>query len=658
MRAPSIAVALAVTAGLALAGVPLTPAGATAPPFTTLQPGQPAHLTETIPIQIVLLGFEPEDVTEAQFDPWLSEGGRPIERFPNDRGVHQELGLEYTYDYSFVRTDPVYEDAFFGFLTAIGVPQEERSGHNITFPQVLYNRQATRELDIVDNLSIDAVEVERWLLEHPAPGVDRERDTVVFINWWGRDDFRFHDYHLPAGHLATDTDADWSLDIRHPLTAWGGTSPLDEETGFGRESRTWFHDLSAGPDHVTGGWLLDTVYDRYQADPTREYRIPPIWEYGTADGMWPHEWIGEDLALITRFVATNFFFAPSPLYPLDLHGPRLPADIELDITVYDDDHPVPLDPPVLEQELEELVGPLAVEVSDGRLNGLTRRCLEAHSARLGNCRPQHASSYPDPLANLFLWAEGEQKRWRDGSADYEAAAFVFAGPDVRPYLGFADDNWTTGTQSATYVTFGPSTITRGYSPTDTLIHEYGHHFGMSHVHDGWDPEWQFSYSAKGGYLLHLTWLGNEVSTVMSYMDLNEDFSQFDFDNRHRWQAAAFLQSANTVAAQVLTSRRAAQAGPALTQADAAFTAAQAALDAHDYPTAEAQASVGYWLVRQAADTARVTVTATDDGWRILPPGQRTGQRQPGPDPTVDPAEGAAVLEPYLPPELAALDAQR
>lgn len=652
MRAPSSVVALAVTAGLALAGVPLAAAGAVPPAYATLQPGRPAHLTETIPIQVVLLGYEPEDVTEDQFDPWLSSGSRPLVRNIEYRGGHEELGLEYTYDYTFVRTDTAYEDAFFGFLSSIGVPQEQVNGRDVSYAQFLYNLQQTRSLDVTDNITIDAVAVERWLVEHPAPGVDPARNTVVFVNWWGRDDFRFHDYHAPAGEVGYGTTVDWSQEYDRTLMAWGGTGANDEESGFGRPSRTWFHDLSAGPDLYTGGWILDSTFG-FPIDTTTDYWLPPIWEYGTASGFRLHEWIGEDLAILTRFVATNLFFAPSPLYPTGVHGNRLPADTELDITVFDDDFAVPMDDGHVEQELEELVGPLDVEVTDGRLNGLARRCLEAHSARSGNCRPQHASSYPDPLANLFLWAAQEQGRWRDGSADHEAPGFVFSGPPVRPYLGFADDNWTTGTQSAVYATPGPTSQARGYSTTSNLIHEYGHYFGMSHVHDGWDQDWGLDYSGRGGGLLYVAWVGDESSTVMSYLFVTDDFSQFDLDNRHRWQAASFLRSGNAIAADVLASPRAGRGTAALAQADAAFTAAQAALTAHDYVAAEARASAGYWLVRQAADAARVAVTATDDGWRVLPPGNRTGQRAPD-NPAVDPAEGSAAREAELPPEVAAL----
>ncbi len=43
--------------------------------------------------------------------------------------------------------------------------------------------------------------------------------------------------------------------------------------------------------------------------------------------------------------------------------------------------------------------------------------------------------------------------------------------------------------------------------------------------------------------------------MMSYIDLNWDYSQFDLDNANRFQAAAYFKLANAVAADVLASPR-------------------------------------------------------------------------------------------------------
>ena len=55
-------------------------------------------------------------------------------------------------------------------------------------------------------------------------------------------------------------------------------------------------------------------------------------------------------------------------------------------------------------------------------------------------------------------------------------------------LGFADDNWVDGTQSFVFAFDADVYREFGYGFTGTAIHEVGHHIGMSHPHDGFDPE--------------------------------------------------------------------------------------------------------------------------------------------------------------------------
>jgi len=53
-------------------------------------------------------------------------------------------------------------------------------------------------------------------------------------------------------------------------------------------------------------------------------------------------------------------------------------------------------------------------------------------------------------------------------------------------LGFADDNWVDGTQTHVFMFDTPEDRALGYGFTTTAIHEFGHHIGMSHPHDGYD----------------------------------------------------------------------------------------------------------------------------------------------------------------------------
>ena len=53
--------------------------------------------------------------------------------------------------------------------------------------------------------------------------------------------------------------------------------------------------------------------------------------------------------------------------------------------------------------------------------------------------------------------------------------------------------------------------------------------------------------------------------MMSYVDLNWDFSQFDRDNTDRFQAAAYINNANALARKIQNDPDAGQAEPSSRQ---------------------------------------------------------------------------------------------
>ena len=149
------------------------------------------------------------------------------------------------------------------------------------------------------------------------------------------------------------------------------------------------------------------------------------------------------------------------------------------------------------------------------------------------------------------------------------------------------------------------TVANGYGLTATMIHEYGHHSSLSHPHDGYDPASGVDFGPTGETFF--AWLGDETNSVISYIDLNWDFSQFDRDNSARHRAAGYALVANRVAADVVASRDAGLAAGDLARADDRLAAAQAALSAHDYPAMLAQAAAAYRDVRAGAAAAGVRV---------------------------------------------------
>lgn len=633
--------------------VPAAAAPAPAPAFTTLDPGKPAKLTEKIPVQVVLLGYEEDLVPRATLEEYLPNYARPQDRRRTHRSILRnlgdqvywddprippylaELGLHYTFDHEVTYTDAAYEDAFFDHLLAIGVDERVRTGNGVSFPQHLYNQQPGRTVDITNNLVINAERVERWLLDHPAPGVDPSRNTVVLVNWWGRDDFRFHDYQ-PTAEKQSENGLNmpnyyWS----GRMIAFGGTGAHDD-ANLGRPSRTWFHDLSAGPDLGTDNWVIDDTLG-FGPDPATNTVYPPVWQYteGGADDRIP---LPDALGLITRFVAVNEFFANSPVYGYDTDA-HMTSDIELDVTVHGN---VAVSPSLLRDKVGGLLGRAPkLDVTRRPDAGPAAKCHEQF-VRNQSCRPEaNPATYPVD-ANFYLGAQRERSQWQDGSAGYEAPGFVYEAQRTRKWIGVAGDNWTDGNRTEVNSLLSPEWFEFGFGTTSTLIHEYGHHFGASHPHDGYETEWgPFTYAANdtSNGFFHFVWVASEVNSVMSYLNVNNDFSQFDVDNYQRWQAARYLRAANMISAQVLRSARANAGAARLAQADASFTAAQQALHAHDYRNAEARAAEGYAHARAAAEAARVVIP-TVDRWATETPGGWHGEntKLEGFHPSAEPVE--------------------
>ena len=59
------------------------------------------------------------------------------------------------------------------------------------------------------------------------------------------------------------------------------------------------------------------------------------------------------------------------------------------------------------------------------------------------------------------------------------------------------------------------------------------------------------YGPEGDF--YFAWAGDESNSMMSYVDLNWDFSQFDRDNFNRFHAAGYIVNANAIAEDVLAS---------------------------------------------------------------------------------------------------------
>ena len=621
---------LAATAVAVLAGA----AGAPGAGFGGLNPGGLPELREQVPVTVVLVGFEPGQVDEQALLAQLPATYAPVIRSRLFYGLDGDLGLRYTLTYNVVRAGKAYEDAFFGALAGLATPA------STTLFQDLYNLSGAGTVEVTDNAAIDAPSVEKWLIENPPPGVDPARNTVFFVNWYGREDFRFHVY-TKTGEPDPDTGYDFGANrSSRKLVAWGGTAPADEETGYGgKPARVWFYDVSAGPESWGGSYdVVDCEAVTCPEDfvpfdiPETEYRIPTIWEYDDGGYRDPSA-LGSDLGKLTRFVAVNLLFVTSPVYPPYLTPTKLPETINLDANTYEgwpgtDASATYQKPELLLAETEELTHNRATfDNQDLAFQGTkAEECYVPFAEAFFTGEFFGPGCYGDayPLydfagANMFLHHAVNRSAFTGGErGDYEAMAFNVAVTDDYPvpFLGLADDNWWDGTQSFIYNLVSPGIVDAGYGLTTTQIHEYGHHWGLSHPHDGWDSELGLDYGPSGETFF--AWSGDESNSMMSYIDVNWDFSQFDLDNHDRHRAAGYMLNANVLAAEVLARNRPA-AKVVLAVADGTCAFAKLRLQSHDYPGTFRSARRCYELAKLAAQIAGVPVLASENGWLVRQP---------------------------------------
>ncbi len=595
----ALAVATVVLGGLLASST--APASGAEPQFQHLRPGGPAQLVERLPVNVVLLGYDAPEVDSRALRAALPASSEPVVRSRLSYGVREEVGISFQYDYRVQSTGRTYEDRFFSELRRLSDPAP------LTLYQDRYNEQESNAEVVQDNHTIDAPSVESWLAKNPPKGVDTTENTVYLIDWSDRDDFEHHVY-TKTGEVDPDTGFDFGKERdSRKVIAWGGTTADDEETGLGSTHRVWFHDASAGPESWAGSWNVDDA--DLDGDDEPDYRIPPVWEYG-AGRYRPASALTGDLARLVRFVAVDLLFTPSPLYPVDLPTAdgELPETIDLDSNTYEGNPEINasrdyVSRPLVLGELGELLPrkELSYDSQDLPFRGAAQRCyvgfLEGES-----CYPK--LGYPSD-ANLFLQNTFQLDRTRDdqGKVDYELPIFNYSLPDTldAPFLGFADDDYRTGTQSYVFNLLSQGIIDSGYGLTTTTIHEVGHHVGLSHPHDGYDDPGEQSFGPSGEFFF--AWAGDEVNSMMSYIDLNWDFSQFDRDNMDRYQAAAQVEAANRLAADALAGETPERAYGVLQRADRRIGGAKAALARHDYRAANRAAHAAYALATEAAREA-------------------------------------------------------
>jgi hypothetical protein len=565
-----------------------------------LDPGGFQKLRQQVPVNVVLVGYDDPNLV-AQIRRELPRTYEPVVRFPRFYGLRgRPMGLHYGFRYRFVNAAPAFERQFFSYLSESGRP-----GPRTDYQQA-YNEQRSNVLNVGRRvLYLNGPSVERWLSDHSAAvGVSPRSYTVFLVNWYGKPGFRFHVYERPGG-ADVDTGVDFNRYDTRKMIAWGGTS-----------SRTWFHDLSAGPEYWTDNFNVDDpdLDDNGEVD----YRMPPIWEYRRGGFRAPGR-LGHDLGLIVRYVAIDLLFTTSPLYDPLVTTPGRGGAKVADITMFQDNPAINGLSLVDRGNILGLLRgyqpyyPWKVALRDRQLD---RGALHAFRIFTGLWDPGDSCSqrFGTTFAQLYCYFSRNLDKYvpEYPARDYVGELFAFNTTDRRMgeqlgLLGFADDDWRTGRQTLIFAFDSPFTIDIGYGFSSTIVHEYGHHVGASHPHDGWDSERGIDFGPEDEF--YFAWAGDESDSLMSYTALSPDFSTFDRDNMYRWETAGYINRANALLGRILDDPDAGEVAGLVARAERLAMRARGAFDRWAYLDAVSTAYASYNALRLAAD--RVGVRADE-----------------------------------------------
>lgn len=605
---------------LALASLLSTPSIAATPKFNTLDPGKTVTLEQEVPIKIALVGFDENDVDEDALRAQLADAYAPVVRVPKlyqDAGAPvtpRDLGLSFTFEYDIINTGTRFEDAFFGYLKQIGTAgppthfQDCYSGTAPTLPDGTPDpcNQTGSVLDIDQSLYIDAPSVEQWLATRGRALLDTDAEHayfLYFINWYSRDDFQFHVFTKTD---EPDPDTGYNFGEQRAsrkLRGYGGSTA----------SRIWYFDMSAGPEFWAGSYDINTP--DLDGDGEPDYRIPPIWEYAEG-GYRPYAELSKDLGLLTRYVGVDLLFTPSPLYdPLvttpGVGGDKV-VDIELAETHSGSSGTEYIDRDFVLRHLQSIEPyyDWQVVVDDQQISPDALRALQVFGGLID------VNSLPDddPVAcakaytafgALFCYFNQHRDEYIPAYApnDYVAEVFAFYLNeenliDQFGVVAFADNDYATGTQTYVFGFSDPVYRAAGFGFSGVTTHELGHHIGLSHPHDGYDPASDVDYGPTGPF--YFAWNGDFSASIMGYLFVSFAFDQFNRDNLYRYETAGYLNKANALLAAVLAAPNAGRVTGLLKQADHEAKVAESAFDEWRYLTAVTAAYRTYNTVRTAA----------------------------------------------------------
>ena len=108
-----------------------------------LKPGEFVVYDQSVPVDLVFIGYERNQIDEQAMLEILPATYRPLVRYPQVYGLSgRDVGLEHRFRYRFVYKSALFENQFFSFLKGTGV-----SGPPTAFQQ-MYNDQVNNVLDV------------------------------------------------------------------------------------------------------------------------------------------------------------------------------------------------------------------------------------------------------------------------------------------------------------------------------------------------------------------------------------------------------------------------------------------------------------------------------------------------------------------------------
>jgi uncharacterized protein YhbP (UPF0306 family) len=514
-------------------------------------------------------------------------------------GIHgRDLGVSFDYRYRMLDASARFENRYFSYLRSVATRRAP------TDYQVKYNEQRYNVRNVTGPvLNVSAVKAERWLERNGGRAfhIGPKAYTVYLVNWWGRKDFSFHVYRkTDAGAVDPDTGENFGTHDSRALIAWGGST-----------GRSWFYDLSAGPDAWSGGYDVDHV--DLDQDGVGDYRMPPVWEYSKG-GFRARSRLASDLGKVVRYVGLDLLFTSSPLYDPLLATPGPAGKVVVPVTMFEDNprgsgaaH-LDVSKALAQWQALEPYHAFSADVTDVKpMDPEAATSLRIFSGLTSDPSACYATGPYDgsTFAQLYCWAKANHTNfYPDNAGDHNVGVFSFWTREETMntswgLLGFADDNWSDGTQSYIYTFGDPAILKLGYGYTATITHEVGHHLGLSHPHDGYDPS--SDSPINGGGPSYFTQVGDESNSIMSYTDLSNSFGIFDRDNLSRLLAAGYdnraraliTAASNAAGADAQTDTVIASTQGLLSQAEQAFSSWQ-------FGTAATRARQAYVAIQSEA----------------------------------------------------------